>query len=135
MNPRLFQISQKRHDPALPVRLTAIDFFPHAKPTDALQGNQQATIARFGKGCDTAKTADTAQLRTKAFIQLIDCFVIIAVDFRLDHADDAFTRQGILDHRQIARLENIERKLATGQKQRPFNGKTGTVSGISAPVL
>src|SRR5690606_1735612 len=31
--------------------------------------------------------------------------------------------QGILHHRQVARLENVKRKLATGQKQRPLQRK------------
>src|SRR5690606_36644640 len=69
---------------------------------------------------DTAEATDTAQLRAKAFVHFVGWLIILAVDFRLDHADDALAGQRILDHSQIGRFENVERKLATGQKQRPF---------------
>ena len=37
---------------------------------------------------------------------------------RLDHAEHPSGAHGILDHRQIARFENIERQLAARQQQR-----------------
>src|SRR6202043_3147422 len=46
--------------------------------------------------------------------------LVLAVrNIRLDHPDQPVAvAQGIVDHRQIARLENIERHLAARQQQR-----------------
>ena len=41
----------------------------------------------------------------------------IAIIGRLDHADQAIAGQRIMNHRQIARLENVERQVGTRKHQ------------------
>ena len=42
---------------------------------------------------------------------------------RLDHADDALSGQRVVDHVEIARLENVERQRAARKHQRPAQRK------------
>jgi hypothetical protein len=43
--------------------------------------------------------------------------------------------QAILDHRKIARLEDMQRQPRTRQHKRPRQGKTAMVSGRSAAFI
>jgi hypothetical protein len=43
----------------------------------------------------------------------------------LDHADQALSAQRIVDHRKIARLENIERQRPSRQQQSPRQREDG----------
>jgi hypothetical protein len=50
----------------------------------------------------------------------------------LDHADDPVAGHGVVDHVQIARLEDVQRQLAARQQDRPGRGNTGMTCGRSA---
>ncbi len=41
----------------------------------------------------------------------------------LDHADDALALQHVVDHGEVARLEDVERHLAARQQQRTAQGE------------
>ena len=61
----------------------------------------------------TALSAGTAHLLT----------LPSPVEFRLDDADDPVARQRVVEHLQVAWLENVERHLSARQKQRPAQRK------------
>jgi len=79
------------------------------KPGDAGQGDQEAPVIGFRKGRNASDTAGTMKTGAAGLLVLL----------RLDHADQPVSAERILCHRQIARLENIERELAAGQQQNP----------------
>ena len=73
--------------------------------------NEIAAVAAFGELRDTAEAADLVELGMVGRSRMRG--------IGLDHADEAMAAtQRIVDHRQIAWLENIERHLPARQQQR-----------------
>ena len=79
---------------------------PKPESRNAGQGDDITAIAGFGELGDASGAADMFQGRRRLS------------DMRLDHADDAMRRQGVVNHLHIARFENIERQLSAWQQQR-----------------
>ncbi|MNE55681.1 hypothetical protein D3C80_1505330 [compost metagenome] len=119
-----FQIRQKWCNPALTIRLAAVDFIQHPEPAYALKRNENTPIAGFRICGYTPKTTNLAQLRSRSLVKpvaIVFVFILVIGTFhnaRLDHRDNPLSGQRIFHHFQIARLENIQRQLSTGQKQR-----------------
>ncbi len=95
---------------ALAIRGEHVELLLDAKARHAGELHHVAAVAGFGELGDAADAADLEQvgllLRTGMR------------GIRLDHADQPVAvAQRVIDHREIARLENIERHLAARQQQ------------------
>ena len=86
------------------------DFLHDAKPALAGQLNEHAAIAGILKGCDAPHASDFIERRVFA--------IRLRGLFGLDHADEAVGGERVVDHSEVARLENDERQSSPGQKQR-----------------
>ena len=85
------------------------------KPVHARQGNDKPPVIAFLKGCDTAGTADLKQIGYRILAVLRRACRVN----RLHHANQPCWRgKRIIDHRQIARLKDIQRQLPARQQQR-----------------
>src|SRR5690606_8255972 len=73
--------------------------------------DEVAAVACLGESADAAGASDLAKVRFTARLQT-------AIETGLDHTDHAVAADSVIDHFEIARLENIERHAAAGQKQR-----------------
>ena len=74
-----------------------------------------APVPGLGELRDAAGAADPVEFRHGG--------VAIVVGVGLDHADDAVAFQRLIHHRQIARLEDVQRHLAARKQQRAGQGK------------
>ncbi len=95
---------------ALPVAGRDLRLLLDAEARHAGELDQVAAVAGFGELGDAADAADAKQVRP-----------VLGAGMRrigLDHADEAVAvAQRVVDHLQIARLENVERHLAARQQQ------------------
>ena len=81
-----------------------------AEARDADERDQVAPVAGLGELRDAAGAADLVELRHRGRAA--------ALRVGLDHADDAVALQRLIDHREIARLEDVERHLPARQEER-----------------
>jgi hypothetical protein len=104
------------------------ELFLDAKAGNAGELQEVATVAGFGDLGDAADAADPVEVG----LALGSGMGVVG----LDHADQAVTSaQGIIDHRDIARLENVERHLAARKQQRAGQWEDGDHSGEVAGIV
>src|SRR5579875_3253315 len=88
-----------RHDAA--VAFVERQFLADAKTRDSGQGDQVTAVLGLGEGGDAAGAADRIERRVRLAQHRIE---------RLDHPDQPVAGDGVAGHREIARLENVERQ-------------------------
>src|SRR5262249_18137246 len=113
--------------PALAIGRRHRELLVDAKAGNAGELEEIAAVAGLGDLGDAADAAD-----------LVEVGLALGSGMRrvgLDHADQAVSpAQGIIDHREIARFENVERHLPARQQQRARQWKdrdhVGEVAGV-----
>ena len=103
---------------ALPVGRQHGQFLDHLEAGDAGQFEDVAAVAGLGELGDAPDAADAEQRRPRLVSRMRGV--------GLDHPDQPVAvAKRVVDHGEIARLENVERHLAARQQQRAGQRKHG----------